>query len=160
MIRVFVLLLALIALVGCGSVGGPKKEDLVGTWEGKIDMPADQKDNPFAKMAEAMATMTLEVKSDDTFSLAIMGMPIAGKYAFAAESRTLTLTPESFMGMSMADVQKEAEKGGKGDALKANDPSEPMVLKLSQDGKELLLEDTGPDGQPANMTFVRKEPAK
>jgi hypothetical protein len=75
-----ILLLSLVLgvfLTGCG----PSQQNMIGKWKGEVKMPEDKKDDPMAKMGEAMLgmfTMDLELKEENKFSLTMLFIPIAG----------------------------------------------------------------------------------
>src|SRR5207249_1234927 len=86
-----------------------------------------------AAMASALGGMTLEIKSDNTFSLTIMMFPMTGKWSVSGD--TVSLTPESFMGMNK-DQMKSMSKNKSG-AADTTDMNKPLKLKISSDGQKL-----------------------
>lgn len=166
--HIFVMVLA-VALVGCASKEGNLASgsdskggsaaaagpDILGKWKGDIKMPETNKDDPMAKMGEAMAQMflgnlTLEFMAGDKFKLTMMGMPIEGNVKRAGNE--LTMTPETALGMPIEEARK----------TNPNLKDEPLKGTISAAGDEIVLkgdDDKATDGQ---MVFKRAkdEPAK
>ena len=115
-----------LALVGCNS----KEKQLQGKW--KIDMtklPAALTTGPAAAVAQKMFSgISIELKSDNTFSAGGAGQDQQGTWKL--DGSTVTLTPTS----------------GRGD-------KKPGTATLSDDGKTLTLS-TG-QAQMPSITFVK-----
>jgi hypothetical protein len=141
-------LLAL-ALAGCKST--VTEASLVGTYKGEIKMPEASKDDPMAKMGEAMlgmlaGSLKLELKADHKFTLVMM-LPISGDWSLSGN--TVTLTPTTVMGLTFEEARKEQEKqqkAGGGTLMKTDDQDKPIQLQVSPDGKTLkgVDESSGP----------------
>lgn len=86
-------------------------------------------------MAEAFSEMMvfdLTIRKDNTFTMTMMGMPIEGPWS--QKGNVINLVPKTFMGMSAEDF---AKSGGGGGSM----TSEPLVLRVSRDGKTLTAVD-------------------
>lgn len=151
------------------SLAGCKKSldsQVVGKWEGKMTMTAEQEKNPMAKMMESMMKMSLDVKPDKTFSMTVAMLPFEGNWDTSSDKLNLHVT--KVMGMDKAALTAQAEKA-KGKDFKASDMDKfdkPMVLSLAGDGKSMTVDDKGvmsakegaPDGA---ISFTKTaEPAK
>lgn len=154
-IAILWVLAALLAIAGCGKEGAlgakgsdPEAPKLVGKWKGELKMPKSEKEDPMAEMGAAFAKMllgslTLEFTSEDRFKLSMMGVPVEGKVE--RKGNALTLTPESAMGMPVAEAKKQNPQ------LK----SDPMEAEISADGSEISLKDKDhKEGEPT-MVFTR-----
>ena len=146
--------LLIFALAGCHS-----STNVVGKWKGKMDLSKEMakgkdKNDPGAQLGAAMANafgsmISLEIKPDNTFSMTLMMFPMTGKWSVSGD--TVSLTPESFMGMSK-DQLKSAAKN-KGGSSGSQDMDKPMKLKISPDGQKLTAVPDKP-GEP-EMVFER-----
>jgi hypothetical protein len=141
-------------LSGIGCKGG--ESAVVGKWKGEIKV-AGSKDDPGAKFAEAlgsMMSMDLELKSDHTFAMTMMMLPIGGDWSMSDNS--VTLTPKIFMGMTKEEFEKkEKEKGGT--FTKSADADKPIVLELQPDGTMVGQDQNsakGPDS--SKLVFTKK----
>lgn len=127
-------ILLCIFLAGCKS-----SPNVVGKWKAQVDASKIDDKNPGAALAKQMAdSMTLEIKSDKTFSLT-MFLPFEGTWTQSGDTLTLTMTKA--MGQ---DVSKMPNRDSSQD--------KPLVLKISPDGSKLSGED--PSGKET-LTFVR-----
>ncbi len=158
--------LAALLVVGCGQKGSgalgakgdgassspetSKGPTLVGKWKGELKMPETSKDDPAAKLGEAFASMmlgslSLEFKTEDTFSLSLMGIPVEGKVK--RDGNKLTLTPETAMGMTVEEAKKQNPMA----------KTDPMEAEISADGKEITLKDKDSKPSEGVMVFKRRE---
>lgn len=159
---IFAILLALFAW-GCSSKDGgglsaskSAGPDIMGKWKGKIEMPkSEDEDNPFGKMAEAMAgmftgNMALEFLPEDRFRLSFMGIPIEGKVE--RKGLDLTLHTDRAMGMTVEEAKK----------TNPDFKQETMLAKISADGSKITISDLGDDKSKGTMVFERakEEPKK
>jgi len=133
----FVLLVALLA-GGCKAGG---ESAVVGKWKGQIKMDESKKDDPAAKMAEAFAsmlTMDVEMKSDHSFKLTVMMMPIEGSWSMSGSK--VSLTPKTIAGLSPEEYQKQqAKSGGSLSKTSSGDFDKPLNLELQPDGKTMKM---------------------
>jgi len=121
--------LALVLVAGCGL----KKSDLVGSYSGEFSLTEEQKKDPAtAMMANVKPTLTLN--EDDTFVMNVL-VDIEGKWSLDGE--TVTLNPETAMGIAVPENQRQ-----------------PLTLAVKDKGK--ALEGTAPDGE-APVVFRRNE---
>lgn len=131
------LALAALLVVGCNksaSTGATSpaevKKSYVGKWVGNPEMPKVDKQDPSAEMAAGMMKMMgsiqLEFESETRFKMTMLGMPIEGKVT--QEGDTLTLQPETLMGMTPEEARKDS-------SMKMEE--KPIKLKLSADGTKL-----------------------
>ncbi|MBX7134055.1 MAG: hypothetical protein K1X67_15385 [Fimbriimonadaceae bacterium] len=131
------LALAALIIAGCtksGSTGATSTEptkSYVGKWVGNPEVPKGDKADPAAEMASGMMKMMgsiqLEFESESKFKMTMLGMPIEGKVA--KEGDTLTLTPETVMGMTKDEAKKSSSS--------VSMEEKPIKLKLSADGTKL-----------------------
>ncbi|MBV6458397.1 MAG: hypothetical protein HONBIEJF_01524 [Fimbriimonadaceae bacterium] len=146
------------AAAGCSLLGNSagvtkskaEAPSIDGFYQGKVEVPktADGKEDPAAKMAEAMMTMmmpTLEIKGDH-FTMSMMGMPIEGNVS--QEGLTATFTVEKVMGMSASEISKNGNK------QMAADFDKPMVGQISQDGSRIVVSDGEKSGS-GDLVFER-----
>lgn len=131
------LALAALIVVGCNkstSTGATSsaeaKKSYVGKWVGNPELPKADKQDPGAEMAAGMMKMMgsiqLEFESETRFKMTMLGMPIEGKVT--QEGDTLTLEPETLMGMTPEEAKKDS-------SMKME--QKPIKLKLSADGTKL-----------------------
>jgi len=147
---------------GTASGGGASAtSDIIGKWKGDIKMPETNKDDPMAKMGEAMAQMflgnlTLEFVEGGKFKLTMMGMPVEG--SVSRKGNEIELTPETVLGMTVEEARKMNAEN-KGAELMKND--EPMLGTISADGSEITLKGKS-DKSGGEMVFKRAkdEPEK
>ena len=132
-----------------------KNGDIVGRWDGKIDLPKPSKDDPMAQMAGSMAKMflgslSLEFRPDSTFTLNVM-VPIEGTYT--REGRNLTLKPKTIAGLTEAEATKLSKS--KGMATR-----EIKLLKgtISANGRSISIK--GDDQKGGDLVFARAAPEK
>ena len=132
-----------------------KNVDIVGRWDGKLDLPKTAKDDPMAQMAGSMAKMflgslSLEFRPDSTFTLNIM-VPIEGTYTRVG--RNLTLTPKTMAGLTEAEAIKLGKAEGK-------TPREIKALKgtISANGATISLQ--GDAQHKGDLQFRRAAPEK
>lgn len=132
--------LSALILVGCGG-GVPVEKQVVGTWNGKAELPSDQKDNAKAKSeVEAMnKVLTLELREDKTYTMN-MGVPITGTWSVSGQG--VSLVTETIMGKSVEEMKKLAAQFGS--AEDAEKMSKPVQGNLSADGKSLSIESPTP----------------
>ena len=151
-IGLFFVLAALLATAGCKNgvmgIGGPKTPDITGKWKGEIQMPEASKDDPMAKLGQAMGQMmlgnlTLEFLPGDKFRLTMMGMPIEGSYT--RDGNELAMKAESAMGMSAAELKKQDPKFNS-DMLKAT---------VSEDGTKITVRSENARASEGEMVFNR-----
>lgn len=149
------LLLSLLALVlvGCGT----SQQSLIGKYKGEIKMSEADKDNPMAKMAEAMMSMMsfdLELKEDNKFTMMLMAIPVDGDWSLSG--KTITLTPKTVMGLSPEEFEKQNNKGSATTA-KSGNMDKPIRLEVQSDGKSLkAIDDFGGEKSPGDMIFVKQ----
>lgn len=156
----------LAALAGCGkgdgsavSAGGNETKAaqpaILGHYKGKIEMPkkADGKEDPFAKMGEAMADMmagmmSLEIKENNRFLLTVMIVPVEGKVEI--NGKDITLTPELIMGMTPEEAKKQNPKN--------EFDGTPLKGTISDDGKTIRIAQKKPE--EGTMVFEREAETK
>jgi hypothetical protein len=147
---VFVVAIALL-VSGCGN----KEARLIGKYKGEMaGMPAaDDKNNPMAGLAKAMAgSLSLELKADHKFTLNVI-FPLEGTWSVSGD--TVTLKVEKAMGMDVDSLKDKAKSSpGSKSASSSSDANKPIELKVSADGKTLTAQD--PKGTGGKMTFVKE----
>jgi hypothetical protein len=158
-----VLLSALVLLNGCTSQSTASKEaapaaggpDIVGKWKGELKIPEASKDDPGAKLAEAMSSMmlgslTLEFMPGDKFKLSMMGIPVEG--TVKRNGLEMTLHPERAMGVDAEEMKKQ----------NANFSGEDIQATISADGTKITLKGKDDKPEEGEMVFVRakEEPKK
>ena len=140
-----------------------------GDWEAKIDMKAEmekerekRKNDPnydpsmeqfgeaFAEGMAQMMSFALSIKEDNSFMMTMMFFPVEGRWEQKGD--TIWLHPEKVMGMSKEELAKMAGPDGKVDMK--ND--EPLVLRLSADGKTLTAHDPKGEFGSEELVFTRK----
>jgi len=153
-------LAAVIAAAGCKNggvmgIGGPKTPDITGKWKGEIQMPETSKDDPMAKLGQAMGQMMLgnlilEFQPGDKFRLTMMGMPIEGSYTRSGNE--LSMKAETAIGMNAEDLKKQDPKFNS-DMLKAT---------VSEDGTKITVRNENGKTNEGEMVFKRytEEPKK
>jgi hypothetical protein len=125
-------LLALVAviIVGCAT----PESQLVGKWEGDVEVSAEGQQVPFHEVASSLGkSFTMEIKEDGTFRMVAFIVPMEGTWQ--ANGREVTFTPNEVLGF----------KGGQ---------SGPFTLQLSSDGKALELGETT---QPQSRFRFKKQ---
>ncbi len=140
-------------LVGCGA----SQQSLIGKYKGEVKMPETAKDDPMAKLGEAMIGMMsfdLELKEANQFTLMLMIIPIEGDWSLSG--KTITLTPKTVMGLSPEEFEKQNNKGGS-TMSKSGRMDKPIRLEVQPDGKSLkALDDMGGDKSPGDLMFVKQ----
>ena len=147
----------MISLAGCKK---SLESQVLGKWDGKMTMSAEQEKNPMAKMMEGLMKMSLELKPDKTFSMTAAMIPFEGTWDTASDK--VNLHVNKVMGMDKAALKQQAQ-AKQGANFKESDMDQldkPMILGLSSDGKSLTVEDKGlmaakggaPDGA---ITFTK-----
>lgn len=149
------------AASGSGGGDASSTSDIVGKWKGDLKMPETSKDDPMAKMGEAMAQMflgnlTLEFLEGGKFKLTMMGMPVEG--SVSRKGNEIELKPEMVLGMTVEEARKMNAEN-KGAEIMKND--EPMLGTISADGTEIKLKGKS-DKSGGEMVFKRAkdEPEK
>ncbi len=140
-----------------------------GDWEAKIDMKAEmekerekRKQDPnydptaeqfgeaFAAGMAEMMSFSLSIKEDKSFTMTMMFFPIEGHWNQKGD--TLWLHPDKVMGMTKEEMAKMG--GENGTVTMKNE--EPLILKISNDGKSLTaLNPKDVSGSEA-LVFKRK----
>jgi len=125
----------LLVAIGCSPV------NVVGKYKAKVEVPKDQKDNPAAALGEGVANafaqlVTLDIRADNKFSMSML-LPIEGKWSLSGD--TLTLTPESAMGMTSSNPGTDTMKftvsdGGKTLTSKDSKPGEGVLILVRESG--------------------------
>lgn len=115
---------------------------LYGKWTAEVEMPKHDPSDPGEKMAYEMAkafasSVWLELKEDGTFTLSMI-FPIEGTWK--KDGKKLSLNPTKFMGMSEAELKKQAKEAG----AEINFNSEDMVFDISADSRTLTLNSGDP----------------
>jgi hypothetical protein len=150
------LLLAALA-IGCGA----SQQSLVGKYKGEVKMPESSKDDPMAKMGEAMLgmfTFDLELKEANKFTLMFLFFPIEGEWSVSGN--VVTLTPKTVMGLTPEEAAKQNEKDNKGDKASPQDiekMKEPIRLEVQPDGSLKALGDIGGEKTPGDLLFVKQK---
>lgn len=107
---------ALILLAGCSGVS---ESDLVGDWTSRTEPEQGEESSPAVEMVLDVMAPRLELNEDRTFTMSI-GLPIKGTWEL--KDGQLLLTTDTVAGM---------------DAKVVRGTDEPIVLDVSDDGKEL-----------------------
>ncbi len=146
--------LVAVAVLGIGACA--KETSVVGKWKGKIDMPEPktEQEKAMAKMMEGFAGMMtpdLDLREDKTFTMNMM-IPIEGTWV--QSGKTVTLTANKIMGMTVDEAQKMAAQQNKG-VTQNQDLQKPMILTISEDGKSMSMQGEG--AQKGTITFARNE---
>ena len=153
--KAFLLIALLLAtLAGCG----PSQQSLVGKYKGELKMPESSKDDPMAKMGEAMMGMfsfDLELKEKDEFTMTMVFIPISGNWSVSGN--VVTLTPKTVMGLTPEEFAKQKEKENKGTTSKPDDMKKPIRLEIQSDGSLKALDDIGGEKSPGDLIFVRQK---
>lgn len=135
--------------------------DFVGEWMGSIDMSDDsasfessgdaEQDAMMREMGNAMAgalssmmQMPLSLKDDGTFSMVMVFFPVEGTWS--VEGNSITLEPETMMGMSQAELLSE-------DPSMTVEDWKSIYLTVMEDG---TLEAIDPDDPSGVLIFTRK----
>lgn len=152
--KALVLLLSFSALilVGCGT----SQQNLIGKYKGEFKMPETAKDDPMAKMGEAMMGMMafdLELKEENKFTMMMLIIPIEGDWSLSG--KTITLTPKTVMGLTPEEFAKQNSKDG-GTTAKAGEMEKPIRLEVQGDGKLKAIDDVGGEKAPGDLIFVKQ----
>ena len=107
---------ALILLAGCSGVS---ESDLVGDWTSRTEPEQGEESSPAVEVVLDVMAPRLELNEDRTFTMSI-GLPIKGTWEL--KDGQLLLTTDTVAGM---------------DAKVVRGTDEPIVLDVSDDGKEL-----------------------
>jgi predicted component of type VI protein secretion system len=128
-----------LALAGCHKAD--LATDLVGSYKGKLDLPADAASNPLAKGFLSALSPTMELKKDKTFTMTMM-FPFEGTYAVTGDS-TFDLTMTKMMGMDMTALKNQAMAMGKVDPAtvekQMSDIQKPIHASVSADHKTFTM---------------------
>ncbi len=148
-------LIVLFALLVAGCKAGGDAA-VVGKWKGAVKMGDNgKKDDPGAKMAEALASMMsmdVELKADHTFSLSMMMMPIEGSWSMSGNR--VSLTPKTVAGMSPEDFNKK--NSSKGSLQQTSSFDKPLELELQPDGKTMKAVSEKPSTDGTEMIFTKQ----
>lgn len=152
--KAIVLLLAIftVGLAGCGA----SQQNLVGKYKGEFEMPEASKDDPMAKMGEAMMGMMsfdLELKEQNKFTLTMLIIPIEGDWTVSG--KTITLTPKTVMGLTPEEFAKQNSKDG-GTTSKTDQMEKPIRLEVQSDGKLKAIDNVGGEKAPGDLVFVKQ----
>lgn len=151
-------LLCVVALAIIGCKGAPSQSSLVGKWKGEVKMPASAKDDPMAKMGEAMLGMfsfDLELKAENKFTLVMMIIPIDGEWSM--NGNVVTLTPKTVMGLTPDEYAKEQAKEKNSTTSNPEDMRKPIRLEVQPDGKSMkALDDLGGQKSQGDLIFTKQ----
>lgn len=119
-------------VLGCKS----SESDLIGRWDGQMQLDKSTSDNPMAKalegMASAFTSANLELKADKKFTLTLAMFPLEGTWR--VEGGNVRLVVESVMGMTKSEVEKMS---------KSKEPNGPgaqdILLTIGNDRKTLTV---------------------
>jgi hypothetical protein len=147
-----------LVVLAMGCKGGVAEDALVGKWKGEVKMPESSKDDPMAKMGEAMMSMMamdLELKADKKFTLMVFIIPISGDWSLSGN--VVTLQPTTVMGLTPEEFAKQQAKEGEKPTGDPNDVKKPMRLEVQPDGKSMkALDDIGGQKSQGDFIFVKK----
>lgn len=129
--------LFLVAFAAFGCV--PGESQVVGRWKGDVKLTEQERQAPFSNLANGLASsVSLNVKSDHTFEMTALVVPVEGTWAMSGNR--VTFTPKEVFGYK--DTRKSA--------------SNPFTLEIGSDGMSLRpVEEKNADSR----LFFRKEPA-
>ncbi|MBC8063992.1 MAG: hypothetical protein H7Y17_04125 [Chlorobia bacterium] len=156
--KLIALFLCVVAIATVGCKGAPSQSNLVGKWKGEVKMPATTKDDPMAKMGEAMLgmfTFDLELKAENKFTLTMVFIPIEGEWSMSGN--VVTLTPKTVMGLTPDEFAKEQAKQKNNTTSKTEDMRKPIRLEVQADGKSMkALDDLGGQKSQGDLIFTKQ----
>ncbi len=126
---------ALILLAGCSGV---TESDLVGDWTSRTEPEQGEESSPAVERVLDVMAPRLELNEDRTFTMSI-GLPIKGTWEL--KDGQVLLTTDTVAGM---------------DAKVVRGTDEPIVLDVSDDGKELTGTVTS-GSRSGSVTFGKTE---